>query len=59
MVARTVTLPADLVARAEAANLDLSGLAEKALRDALLPPERSGKGLRGRARPSRTAFPRR
>ena len=38
MVAGTVTLPADLVARAEAANLDLSGLAEKTLRDALLPP---------------------
>lgn len=57
MVARTVTLPADLVARAEAANLDLSGLAEKALRDALLPAERSGKGLRGLGPPEPYGIP--
>ncbi len=55
MVAGTVTLPADLVARAEAANLDLSGLAEKTLRDALLPPER--KGLRGLGPPEPYGIP--
>lgn len=57
MVDRIVTLPADLATRAEAANLDLSELAEKAVRDALSPPERSGKGLRGLGPPEPYGIP--
>ena len=50
-------MPADLVARAEAANLDLSELAEKAVRDALSLSERSGKGLRGLGPPEPYGIP--
>lgn len=57
MVTRTVTLPDHLVARAEAANLDLSELFEKALHDVLLSPERIGKGLRGLGPPEPYGIP--